>query len=182
MLDAEWNRDKITRLEPSSTTLRMSITTLVDRTTGIEGFATRLAARMTSLEDRLTALGAEITETEVTIRLPGAVLFDFDSTVIRVDAERTLLELVEVLEAYAGRPVRIEGHTDSIASDAYNRKLSEQRAGSVRDWLAGHGVERDRLHALGHGESQPVADNTTATGRQRNRRVEVVIQKQGGRE
>jgi len=179
VLDAEWNRHKITRLEQSSTTLRMSITTLVDHTTGIEGFATRLAARETSLEDRLTGLGAEITETEVTIRLPGAVLFDFDSSVIRVDAERTLLELVEVLEAYAGRPVRIEGHTDSIASDAYNQKLSEKRAGSVSDWLAAHGVERGRLHTFGRGESQPLADNATAPGRQLNRRVAVIIEKAG---
>ena len=179
VLDAEWNRDKITRLEQSSTTLQMSITTLVDRTTGIEGFATHLAARETSLEDRLTGLGAEITETEVTIRLPGAVLFDFNSDEIRADAEHTLLELVEVLEAYAGRPIRIEGHTDSISSDAYNQKLSEQRAGSVRDWLAAHGVETGRLHPLGHGESRPVADNGIAAGRQLNRRVEVIIEKAG---
>lgn len=172
VLNAEWNRGKIT-------TLQMRITTLVDHTTGIEGFATRLAARETSLEDRLTGLGAEITETEVTIRLPGAVLFDFDSSVIRVDAERTLLELAEVLKAYTGRAVRIEGHTDSISSDRYNQKLSEQRAASVRDWLVAHAVETGRLRTLGHGESRPVADNNTPAGRQLNRRVEVIIEKAG---
>ncbi len=179
VLNAEWNRDKITHLEQSNTTLQMSITTLVDSTTGIEGFATRLAARDTNLEDRLTWLRAEVSETEVTIRLPGALLFDFDSSDIRVDAERTLLELVEVLQAYAGRPVRIEGHTDSIASDAYNQKLSEERANSIRDWLVAHGVGRGRLHTIGLGETLPVAENDTATGRQLNRRVEVIIEKAG---
>jgi outer membrane protein OmpA-like peptidoglycan-associated protein len=173
VLNAEWNRDKIT-------TLQMRITTLADHTTGIEGFATRLAAKKTSLEDRLTGLGAEITETEVTIRLPGAVLFDFDSPVIRVDAERTLLELAEVLKAYTGRPVRIEGHTDSISSDLYNQKLSEQRAVSVRDWLVAHAVETGRLRTFGHGESRPVADNSTPAGRQLNRRVEIIIEKASG--
>lgn len=170
VVGAEWNRDKTTRL-------RMSITTLVDRTTGLAGFRTGLDATTIALADRLDRLRAEETATEVTIRLPGALLFDFDSATIRPDAERALRDVVEVIAAYVGRPVRIEGHTDSVASDAYNQQLSERRADAVRAWLEAHEVAAGRLTTVGHGESKPVADNGTAAGRQQNRRVEIVIEK-----
>ena len=169
---APWNEDKTSRLE-------MTILPLVDRTTGIEGFGTRLAARETSLDERLRRLGARVSETEVRIRLPGAILFDFDRAEVRADAERTLAEVAAALRELDGRQVRIEGHTDSIASDDYNRRLSERRAEAVRAWLAGHGVEAGRTIAVGRGESQPVADNSTAEGRQLNRRVEVVAERGG---
>ena len=170
VVSAAWNQDKVTHLT-------MSITTLVDTKTGLEGFRTAVAATGTMLDERLGRLGAEVTGTEVTIRLPGSVLFDFDSAQIRPDAERTLAEVAEVIKGYPKRPVRIEGHTDSVASDDYNQKLSERRAGSVRAWLAGKAIETGRLTPRGLGESKPVADNGTAEGRQRNRRVEVIIEK-----
>ena len=170
VVSAPWNQDKVTHLT-------MSITTLVDTKTGLEGFRTAVAAAGTTLDQRLSRLGAEVTGTEVTIRLPGSVLFDFDSAQIRPDAERTLAEVAEVIKAYPKRPVRIEGHTDSVASDDYNQKLSERRAGSVQTWLAGKGIETGRLTPRGLGETKPVADNGTAEGRQRNRRVEVIIEK-----
>lgn len=175
VVDAEWNRDKLTRLQPKTTRLRSSITTLVDQRTGLVGVAQGLVKKEARLEDRLARLGAEITDAEVKIRLAGAVLFDFDSDRIRVDAATALREVVEVVQAYAGRPVRIEGHTDSIASDAYNQALSERRAAAVRDWLQEHGVAASRLSIRGFGESKPVAANGTAAGRQLNRRVEIVI-------
>jgi outer membrane protein OmpA-like peptidoglycan-associated protein len=170
VLSAPWNEDKVTHLT-------MSITTLVDTKTGLEGFRSAVAPATTTLDERLGRLGAEVTSTEVTIRLPGSVLFDFDSAQIRPDAERTLAEVAEVIKGYAKRPVRIEGHTDSVASDDYNQKLSERRAASVRAWLAGRSVEAARLAPRGLGETKPVADNGTAEGRQRNRRVEVIIEK-----
>jgi outer membrane protein OmpA-like peptidoglycan-associated protein len=177
-LTAPWNSDKTTELQAARTTrLTMSMTTLVDRTTGIEGFRTALDAAETGINDRLSRLGASETETEVTIRLPGAVLFDFDSAVIRPDAARILGDVVDVLNAYSDLPVRVEGHTDSIASDSYNLELSERRAASVKAWLAAHGVDPIRLLTVGHGESRPVAENDTSDGRQQNRRVEIVIEK-----
>jgi len=102
---------------------------------------------------------------------------DFDSAALRPDAERTLAEVAKVVQAYAGRPVRMEGHTDSIASEAYNQGLSEQRALSVASWLSSRGIDRERLEILGRGETSPVADNATAEGRQLNRRVEIVIER-----
>jgi outer membrane protein OmpA-like peptidoglycan-associated protein len=172
VLSAPWNETKVTQLT-------MSITTLVDRTTGLQGFQTGLAPAGTTLDQRLSRLGAEVTGTEVTIRLPGSVLFDFDSAQIRPDAERTLAEVAEVIKGYPRRPVRIEGHTDSVASDDYNQKLSDRRAASVRAWLVARGLEGTRLATRGFGETRPVADNATAEGRQRNRRVEVIIEKGG---
>lgn len=164
------NVDKTTRLV-------MHITTLVDRRTGLEGFASTLAARDVGVDERLDRLGARVSDTEVVIALSGAVLFDFDRDELRPDATRTLEDLLAVLQSYPDRPVRIEGHTDAIASDAYNQALSERRARSVSAWLAARGIPAGRLTARGHGEAKPVADNGTAEGRQRNRRVEVVIER-----
>lgn len=158
-----------------TTGLKMKILPIVFRTSEIQGMASQLSAREEKIEDRLARLGAKVTEAEITIQLSGSVLFDFDSAEIRADAERTLTDVSNVISAYAGRPVRVEGHTDSIASDAYNQKLSQSRAGSVADWLAAHGVEKSRIKTAGFGESRPVATNDTAAGRQQNRRVEIVI-------
>jgi len=169
-VSAAWNADKVTRLQ-------MSITTLVNSTTGLVGARTAMAAAGSTLDERLTRLGAQTTGTEVTIRLPGSVLFDFDSAQIRPDAERTLTEVAEVLKAYGQRPMRIEGHTDSIASDDYNLKLSERRAQSVQAWLASRGGVKAALATKGWGESKPAATNDTVAGRQQNRRVEVIIEK-----
>lgn len=176
VVDAEWNRDKVTRLEERTSTLRMAITRLVDRTTGIEGFRTSLATDETSVEDRLERLRAEKTATELTIRLSGAVLFDFDSASIRPDAEATLEDVVAVLAAYPGRPVRVEGHTDAVGSEAYNQQLSEERADAVAAWLSSHEIDGARLRTRGFGELRPVADNGSSQRRQANRRVEIVIE------
>jgi outer membrane protein OmpA-like peptidoglycan-associated protein len=167
---AQWNANKVTSLQSSMTTLKW------DTTTGIAGRRTTLAAASTTLDERLSKLNATTTGTEITIRLPGSVLFDFDSDRIRPDAERTLAEVAEVMKAYSARPMRVEGHTDSIASDDYNQKLSERRAQSVQKWLAANGV-KGAVTPRGFGESKPVASNDTAAGRQQNRRVEIVIEK-----
>lgn len=74
--------------------------------------------------------------------------------------------------------VRIEGHTDSRGKDEYNQKLSQKRAESVRKYLIGRGIDRDRLEAVGYGEVQPIADNETQEGRAKNRRVEFTIVEQ----
>lgn len=170
VVNADFNRNKRTSLE-------MNITTIVGRTSELEGFSTGVAAREEKIDDRLARLNAKVTETEVVIQLPGAILFDFDSANIRPDADRALNDVAQVIKAYAARPVRVEGHTDSIASDDYNQSLSERRAASVVTWLTGHGVEKNRLASAGFGEKKPVATNDTPAGRQLNRRVEVVIAK-----
>lgn len=168
VLNAAFNRDKTTRLQ-------MRMTTLVARTSALEGFSTAIAPRQDSIEDRLSRLNARVTETEVVVQLPGAILFDFDSAAIRPDAERALHDVQQVIAAFSGRPVRVEGHTDSVAGDDYNLKLSQARAASVAKWLAANGVEPARISAAGLGESKPAASNDTSEGRQKNRRVEIII-------
>jgi outer membrane protein OmpA-like peptidoglycan-associated protein len=122
-------------------------------------------------------LGAQETEIEVRVELPADVLFDFDKADIREDAAHALAELATVIRAYKGA-VRLEGHTDGKGAAEYNQKLSERRAASVRQWL----IEREQLPAArmttqGFGKTKPVASNDTDAGRQKNRRVEVVIKK-----
>lgn len=101
------------------------------------------------------------------------VLFDFDRSTIRADAVPILQPLLDMMLADPGMRIEIEGHTDWVGSDAYNEGLSERRARAVVDWLAARGVSRERLSADGRGESEPIATNATAAGRQMNRRVEV---------
>jgi outer membrane protein OmpA-like peptidoglycan-associated protein len=71
--------------------------------------------------------------------------------------------------------IEVEGHTDSVGGDAYNQRLSEQRADSVKDYLMSQGLRSDILTAKGFGKTMPVASNDTAAGRQQNRRVELVV-------
>jgi outer membrane protein OmpA-like peptidoglycan-associated protein len=77
--------------------------------------------------------------------------------------------------AYPGLKIQLEGHTDSVGTDDYNMKLSEQRAGAVRDYLTTQGVASTGLTAVGLGKADPVASNGTDAGRQQNRRVEMVV-------
>ncbi len=176
VVDEPFNEDKRKPLVRRSTTLTMHITTLVPHTTGLTGFGSSLVSKGAGLSERLQELGAQEGPEGIRIRLAGSVLFDFDSDRIRPDAERTLREVVTVLKELSGRPVRIEGHTDSIASEEYNQQLSERRAAAVLRWLVEHGVDEARLRAVGFGETRPVADNSTAEGRQKNRRVEIVVE------
>lgn len=103
------------------------------------------------------------------------VLFQTGSAALRPAAVARLEPLAGYLEANPEARVRIDGHTDSVGSDAANLLLSRNRSGSVADLLAETGVDPDRLQLEGHGESAPVATNATAAGRQQNRRVEVTL-------
>jgi outer membrane protein OmpA-like peptidoglycan-associated protein len=124
------------------------------------------------------------TKTEVLIELPGDVLFDFDKRDIRPDAESTLRQVAGIIKHYPKAKVTIAGHTDAKGADAYNLRLSEQRASAVKAWLAQHGeVDGNQMATKGWGEAKPVALNThpdgndNPEGRQKNRRVEVTVKK-----
>jgi len=103
------------------------------------------------------------------------VLFDTAKYTLRPLAREKLARVSGIILSHPGLRIEVEGHTDSVGSDEYNQKLSEQRAGSVKDYLANQGIKMDVLTARGFGESSPVADNNTASGRQQNRRVELVV-------
>ena len=101
------------------------------------------------------------------------VNFDFDKATLRQEDIGSLDNDVATLKTWGDVDIEVAGHTDSMGSDAYNMKLSKQRAEAVRNFLISRGVAADRLTAKGYGESQPVADNATEEGRFKNRRVEL---------
>jgi outer membrane protein OmpA-like peptidoglycan-associated protein len=103
------------------------------------------------------------------------VLFDTGSYTLRPGAREKLAKISGILLAYPSLKVQVEGHTDSVGGDDYNQRLSERRAGSVRDYLVSEQVSSDAVSAFGFGKSRPVATNDTPEGRQQNRRVELVV-------
>jgi outer membrane protein OmpA-like peptidoglycan-associated protein len=86
-----------------------------------------------------------------------------------------MAKLSGVLLAYPGLKIEVDGHTDNVGGDEYNQRLSEERAEAVRDYLVAQGVSRSSVNAIGFGKTHPVASNDTASGRQQNRRVEIVV-------
>jgi len=105
----------------------------------------------------------------------GDVLFDTGSFTLRQLAREKLARLSGIVLNYPGLKLEAEGHTDNVGGEAFNRKLSEQRAGAVRDYLLSQGIPTDQITSSGKAFSMPVADNRTATGRQQNRRVELIV-------
>jgi OOP family OmpA-OmpF porin len=102
-------------------------------------------------------------------------LFDFDKAVLKSDGQAKLDDLFNKLYGMNLEVIIAVGHTDSIGSDAYNDKLSIRRAEAVKKYLVDKGVEPNRIYTEGKGEKQPVADNKTAAGRAKNRRVEIEV-------
>jgi len=103
------------------------------------------------------------------------VLFDTGSYTLKPGAREKLAKISGIVLAHPGLSLQIEGHTDSVGGDDFNQQLSERRADSVRDFLAEQGVAGSSITARGFGKTQPVATNDTTEGRQRNRRVELVV-------
>ena len=121
----------------------------------------------TVLETRETERGLVVNVSDV--------LFDFDSANLKPGAREKVARIASILHSHPDLKIEVEGHTDSVGSDAYNQRLSERRADSVRGGLVQQGVNRDVVGTAGFGESRPVATNGTPSGRQQNRRVEIVI-------
>jgi len=105
----------------------------------------------------------------------GDVLFDTARYSLRPNAREALAKFAGIVLVYPGLTLTIEGHTDSTGTQDFNQKLSEERADGVRDYLAQQGLAVPSMTALGMGEAMPVADNDTGTGRQKNRRVEIIV-------
>jgi len=140
------------------------------------------------LKRRIPDAAVERQGDKLYVALPSGILFDVDKDQVRPDAMQPLSAAADVLVKYPDTYVTVEGHTDSTGSLAYNQSLSERRAMRVRDVLVENGVPFDRLSVRGYGETDPIADNETAEGRQANRRVQLEIrpneklraQQQGG--
>jgi outer membrane protein OmpA-like peptidoglycan-associated protein len=141
--------------------------------------AQKAEAEKAELRERLRAQLNAILETQESARglivNISDVLFDFNKYTLKPGAREKLAKVSGILLAYPGLKIQLEGHTDSIGTDEYNQKLSEQRAAAVRDYLVGQSVPGNTMTAAGFGKGSPIASNDTAAGRQRNRRVDMVV-------
>jgi outer membrane protein OmpA-like peptidoglycan-associated protein len=112
-------------------------------------------------------------ELRVTVR--NEILFDFDSAGLRGASKDELREMADVFNRYNDTTIVVGGHTDSTGSAAYNQRLSERRADTVANYLQNQGVRGSRIDAIGYGEGSAKASNSSASGRQQNRRVEIYV-------
>lgn len=101
--------------------------------------------------------------------------FDFDKSVIKPEGKAKLDDLIGKIQGINLEVIIAVGHTDSVGSDTYNQKLSIRRSEAVKAYLVSKGIEKNRVYTEGKGEKQPVADNKTAEGRAKNRRVEIEV-------
>ena len=142
--------------------------------------ATQQAAQQTEqMRERLRQQLNQVLQTTETARglvmNMSDVLFDFNKYTLKPEAREKLAKVSGILLAYPGLKVQVEGYTDNIGSDEYNQKLSEERAGGVRDYLVSQSVKDSNVTSAGYGKSNPVADNSTNAGRAQNRRVQLVV-------
>ncbi len=121
-----------------------------------------------------------VDENTLLVHFESDVLFDVDSTALDSQGRGTLEEVADVLSEYPKTAVVVQGHTDATGSDDHNQDLSERRAESVRRYLTSLGVDGDRLATMGFGETAPVASNDSESGRQRNRRVDILLRANSG--
>ena len=133
--------------------------------------AQRAAAEATR---ELENLDARDTDQGLVLTL-GDVQFDTGQASLKPGAAATIDRLAQFMRDYPEHSVRIEGHTDSAGDAATNQQLSERRAVAVRDAVVARGVDAARIEAVGQGEARPIAGNDTASGRERNRRIEIVV-------
>jgi photosystem I P700 chlorophyll a apoprotein A2 len=141
-----------------------------------------IAGTARNIDSLLKDLNAQVRGREVRIALAADVLFDFDKATLGPEAPSALQKVADVLKQYPKGSARVEGHTDGKGDAAYNQKLSERRAETVRKWLADNGVTM-KLASKGWGKSKPVAPNTRPDGkddpegRKKNRRVEIAFER-----
>ena len=117
----------------------------------------------------------QLQDESLKIDIANEVSFDVDSSAIKPAFEPTLNKVADVLQRFPKTVVHVIGHTDSTGSESYNQQLSERRAQSVVSYFASRGVVSERLKPTGRGELQPRASNDTESGRQLNRRVEIIV-------
>lgn len=137
-------------------------------------------ARQKEAKDKLNKLRSKLIQVNEDARgiilSMSDILFDVDKATLKQDLKTSLAKVAGILSVYQELNVSVEGHTDNQGSAEYNMKLSEQRAKNVLDFLESQGIEAKRLTYKGYGMTRPIGDNSTKEGRQKNRRVDLVIQ------
>ena len=136
--------------------------------------AKEMSAKAKKMAATLTDISATDTERGLVITM-GSILFELNESELKSSSKTTVAKIADFLNQYPERDVLVEGFTDSTGSSDYNQTLSDKRAKAVTALLAGNGIDQNRLNAVGYGESYPAATNDTQLGRQKNRRVEIVV-------
>jgi len=142
----------------------------------------RQEERRAQMEQATKGTGVEVTRTadnQLKLNVPNDVSFATGSAAIKPELRAVLDPFAESLKNDPNVRLNIVGHTDNTGSDAINNPLSLNRAQSVRDYLTARGVSASRIETAGHGEREPVADNSTEAGRAKNRRVELFLREPG---
>ncbi len=163
--------------QPTILDLKVTILDLVGLPSTLNGKVLDLQGKAEELADQSQGLSVKSTETDITVSLPGDVLFAFDSDAVSKNAEPALEKIARFIASVPAGVVVVEGHTDSVGTQAYNHDLSRRRARSVAAWLTAHGVPEARLTERGKGEGEPVATNETEAGKATNRRVDFIVPK-----
>lgn len=130
-----------------------------------------------ALREQMAGTGVDVVRQgdNITLNMPSGITFDFDKSNLKPEFYPVLDNVARTLQEYSQTVVEVAGHTDSVGTDAYNQKLSEQRANAVASYLQSRGLNRERFIVVGAGESRPVASNDTEAGRAQNRRVEITL-------
>ncbi|SFM14219.1 OmpA family protein [Rugamonas rubra] len=157
---------------------RQQAAAATSQTAGAEAAARDAQARAAALQAQLADLQAKQTERGLVVTF-GDVLFNVDQAQLSAEGMRTARKLADVLTQNPDGKLLVEGFTDSTGGAAHNLELSQRRAESVRNALAGMGVGAERIATRGYGEAYPVAGNDSAGNRQLNRRVEIVLSQNG---
>lgn len=135
----------------------------------------RMDNKAEELDEELENAEVERVGEGIKVTFDSGILFDFDSDALREAARANLSEFAESMKEFEETNILVVGHTDSKGSEEYNQNLSDRRAESATSYLIQRGLDASRIRSVGRGETEPVASNETAEGRQQNRRVEVAI-------
>ncbi len=129
------------------------------------------------LRQQLENTGVSVTRDgdNIILNMPGNITFEVNKSDVKPNFVEVLGSVALVLKEYKSTMIEVAGHTDSTGSDSYNQMLSQQRAQAVTNVLIQNGVQPVRIDTVGYGESRPIANNSTAAGREQNRRVELTL-------
>jgi len=172
--DADFARNDAANARSDAADARSATAVAVGAASVARADAAQARSETDDLQRLLAELNARPSDRGMVVAL-GDVMFESGHANLRSGAAKNLAKLAAYLAANQDRAVYIEGHTDSVGSEASNQALSQHRADSVRSYLIGQGASAGRLSASGKGEGSPIGDNATVAGREQNRRVEVII-------
>lgn len=157
-----------------NTTLGVIIGAAVGGTAGVL-IGNHMDKQADEIENEIDGVSVERIGEGIALKFDSGILFGFDSEILQPQAKENIYKLADILKKYPDSNILIAGHTDSDGAEQYNQQLSERRAKAVSDYTMMQGVSSSRLSIVGLGENEPIATNSTESGKRLNRRVEIAI-------